>query len=254
MPTYCPRCRNLSGVDLERVGMLAGRRNVIMGFVKKSLAGIGVLTAVTAGLSIVNILQAGSRSPDGRSMEEILGKDPGGATFDDVNRLSRSDTMQLFYAAKSPAAGSLKGTYQGRTLSGGVLGGSTAYFTDHVFPTGAVTLRTKWEGKAFCPAGDSDGWGINVFSGIDEEGQSETFLTRKMRTYIGPTTIGKDGRDSFHLDYSAFNTDLVKNMHDEVRQVNENLFICAGYMAFSGGPLNPGPFMLVGPPSEFPLS
>jgi hypothetical protein len=40
-------------------------------------------------------------------------------------------------------------------------------------------------------------------------------------------------------------------MHDEVRQVNDNLYICAGYMSVTGGGMNPGPFVLVGPPSKF---
>lgn len=223
-----------------------------MGFVKKSLAGLAAVVSVTAGLSIANIIQAGKRTPDGRSMEEILGKDPEKATYDDIERLNRADTMQLFYAAESPAFESMKGEYEGKVLSGGVLGGSTAYFTHHVFPTGTLTTDTQWLGKAFNTSETGDGWGINVFSGKDEEGEQEVFYTRKMRTYVGPTTIGKDGRDSFSLDYGAFNTDLVKTMHDEVRRVNENLFICAGYLAFSGGPLNPGPFVLVGPPKEFP--
>lgn len=223
-----------------------------MGFAKKSLLGLGALSAVSVGLSVVNIMQAGKRSPDGRSVEEIIGKDPGEATYDDIETLSRADTMQLFYAAEAPAFESIKGEYQGRLLSGGVLGGSTAYFTNHVFPTGTLTIGSQWQGKAFNATEENAGWGINVFSGKDEEGEQEVFYTRKMRTYMGPTTIGKDGRDSLHLDYGAFNTDLVKTMHDEVRQVNENLYICAGYMAFSGGPLNPGPFVLVGPPKEFP--
>ncbi|MHB8897016.1 MAG: hypothetical protein ACYC99_17830 [Candidatus Geothermincolia bacterium] len=223
-----------------------------MGIIKKSLKGIAALVAVSAGLTAINIIQAGQRSPDGRSIADILGKDPAQATFDDIEKLSRADKMQLFYAANAPAFGSMKGEYQGRLLSGGVLGGSTAYFTDHMFPTGTLTLRTRWLGKAFNPESEDAGWGINVFTGKDEEGDQEVFYTRKMRTYLGPTTIGKDGKDSFHLDYGAFNTDLIKTMHDEVRQINENLFICAGYMAMSGGPLNPGPFTLIGPPEEFP--
>jgi hypothetical protein len=225
-----------------------------MGLVKKSLKGLGVLVVVTAGLSVVNIIQAGKRSPDGRSMADIIGKDPNEATFDDIEKLSRADKMQLFYAAEAPAFESMKGEYQGKLLSGGVLGGSTAYFTHHVFPTGTLTIGTQWLGKAFSPEEENAGWGINVFSGKDEEGQQEVFYTRKMRTSVGPSTIGKDGKDSFHLDYGVFNSDLIKTMHDEVRQVNENLFICAGYMAFSGGPLNPGPFALVGPPKEFPAT
>ena len=223
-----------------------------MGFMKKSLAGLAALVSVTAGLSIVNIVQAGKRNPDGRSMEEILGKDPEEATYDDIERLNRADTMQLFYAAKAPAFESMKGEYQGKLLSAGVLGGSTAYFTHHVFPSGTLTIDTQWLGKAFNPTEADDGWGINVFSGKDEEGGQEVFYTRKMRTYMGPTTIGKDGGDSLHLDYGAFNADLVKTMHDEVRQVNDNLYICAGYLATTGGPLNPGPFTLLGPSEAFP--
>jgi hypothetical protein len=93
-----------------------------MGLVKKSLKGLGVLVVVTAGLSVVNIIQAGKRSPDGRSMADIIGKDPNEATFDDIEKLSRADKMQLFYAAEAPAFESMKGEYQGKLLSGGVLG------------------------------------------------------------------------------------------------------------------------------------
>lgn len=223
-----------------------------MGLVKKSLLGLGTLVSVTLGLTAVNIVQAGKRTPDGRSMKEILGVDPGDATFEDIDALSRADKMQLFYAAEAPAFQSMKGEFRGRLLGGGVLAGSTAYFTDHVFPTGTLTLGTQWLGKAFNPGEGDSGWGINVFSEKDEEGKQEVFYNRKMRIYMGPTIIGQDGKDSFHLDYSAFNNDLIKTMHDEVRQVNENLFICAGCMALSGGPMNPGPFVLSGPPVDFP--
>lgn len=198
---------------------------------------------------VVNIIQAGRREPDGRSVEEILGFDPEKATYQHLDRLSRSETMQLFYAAPAPAFESMNGEYGANVLSGGVLGESTALFTHHFFPTGKPTL-THWEGKAFKPEEENSGWGYNLFS---RKGGGEIFRARKMRTYVGPTTIGKDGSDSFHLDYSAFNSDLVKTMHDEVRQVNENLYICAGYMVPFGGPMNPGPFVLVGPPKDLPV-
>ncbi len=223
-----------------------------MGLVKKSLKGLGVLALGAMGLSVVNIIQAGSRSPDGRSMEDLVGKDPGEATFGDIEKLSRADKLQLFYAAEAPAFESMNGLYRAKLLSGGVLGSSTAYFTHHVFPTGLLTTDTHWQGKAFNPEGESEGWGINVFSRKGVDGKPEVFYARNLRTYVGPTTIGKDGKDSFHLDYKPFNNDLVKTMHDEVRQVNENLYICAGYMSITGGGLNPAPFVLIGPPSKFP--
>ena len=223
-----------------------------MGLIKKAVKGLGALVFVSMGLTVVNVIQAGNRSPDGRSMEDIIGKDPGEATYGDIEKLSRADKMQLFYAAEAPTFGSMDGLYRAKLLSGGVLGGATAYFTHHVFPTGMLTTATHWQGKAFNPEGKNAGWGINVFSKKDGEEKQEVFYARKMTTYVGPTTIGKDGKDAFHLDYMPFNNDLVKTMHDEVRQVNENLYICAGYMGITGGGLNPAPFVLIGPPSEFP--
>jgi hypothetical protein len=222
-----------------------------MGLIKKSLKGLGLLAFGAMGLSAVNIAQAGPRTPDGRSMEDIIGMDPKEATYEDLEKLSRADKMQLFYAAKAPAFKSMDGLYRAKLLSGGVLGGATAYFTHHVFPTGMLTADTHWQGKAFTPEGEKEGRGINVFSRKGADGKPEVFYARKLRTYVGPTTIGKDGTDSFHLDYKPFNKDVVMTMHDEVRQVNDNLHICAGYMSVTGGGMNPGPFALIGPPSKF---
>ncbi len=215
---------------------------------KKVCKVAGGALALNVGLFVVNILQAGERKPDGRSMAEILGVDPEKATCEDVERLNRRETMQLFYAAKAPEFEKMKGEYRAKVLSGGVLGGSTAYFTHHVFPTGKLTPNTEWQGKAFMPEKSNEGWGYNLFA---DKKTGKVMRTRKMLTSIGPTTIGTDKSDSFHLDYAPHNTGLVHGMHDELRQVNEDLFICAGYMGFSGGPLNPGPFVLIGPPEEW---
>jgi hypothetical protein len=53
--------------------------------------------------------------------------------FENVNKLSRKDKMQLFYAASTPALDSLQGEYHAQLLSGGILGPSSAYFTHHIF-------------------------------------------------------------------------------------------------------------------------
>jgi len=215
---------------------------------KKVLAVAGGALALNVALFVVNIIQAGKHTPDGRSMAEILGTDPDQATWEDVEKLNRRDTMQLFYAAKAPTFDEMSGEYGAKVLSGGVLGGSTAYFTHHVFPTGTLTPGTEWRGKAFMTGGKNEGWGYNLF--LDKK-TGKVMRTHKMLTSIGPTTIAKDMSGSMHLDYGPHNSGVVHSMHDEVRQVNENLFICAGYMGFSGGPLNPGPFVLIGPPEEW---
>jgi hypothetical protein len=117
---------------------------------KIAAAAAGAL-ALNLALFAVNILQAGRRRPDGRSMPEILGMDPEQATWQDVEKLNRRDTMQLFHAARAPRLEEMQGEYRGKVLSGGVLGRSTAYFTHHVYPTGRFTPRSEWLGKAFMP-------------------------------------------------------------------------------------------------------
>ena len=201
-----------------------------------------------AALTVINILQAGPRTPDGRSLAQILGVDPQKATLADVEKLGRADTMQLFYAAPAPDFSAMQGEYRAQVLKGGVLGTASILFTHHVFPTGGITLDTHWEGKAFLPVNKTSGHGYNLFS----TGPARSiYRARKFKTSLGPTIIGKDGRNSLHLDYSPFNSGVIHSMHDEVRQINANLFICAGCMALGGGPINPAPFVLLGPPTDW---
>jgi len=226
----------------------------VLNLFKKLLKGIGALVFVATTLSAINIIQAGKRNPDGRDVKDILEKNPEEATCDNIETLSRADMMQLFYAAEAPAFESLNGERHGKILRSGIFGGAMAYFADHVFPTGTLTIGTRWHGKAFNAEENNSGWGINVFSRKGEKQDQKVFYERKMRIYTGPTAIGKDGKDSFHLDYGAFNTDLTKTLHDEVRRINDNLYIGVGYMTVPGGHLSPVPFVLFGEPMKFPVT
>jgi hypothetical protein len=209
---------------------------------------IGILVMIA--LNITNIIQAGSRKPDGRTMAQILGVDPNDATYDDIEKLSRKEKMQLFYTAPAPDFNSLNGEYSARLLSGGVLGGSSAYFTHHIFPTGKLTLKTRWIGKAFKSEGKNEGTGYNIFTD-PAGGKIKTLRIRKIKTTMAPTRIGKNGKLSFQIDYSDFNKGMIHSMRDEIRQINKSLFIGAGYMGLGGGPLNPAPFALIGPPEPW---
>lgn len=208
---------------------------------------LGLLLLSIVILNGINIFQAGSKTPDDRTMAQILGTASETAVFDDVEKLSRKDKMQLFYAAKTPDFTALNGEYEARLLSGGVLGKSSALFTHHVFPTGLVTLRTRWEGKAFKANDTNTGRGYNIFSEKKSDGTAKTLRIRTMRTSLAVSKIGKDRKLSFQVDYSSDNTGTIHSMRDEIRQINENLFIGAGYMGLGGGPLNPAPFVLIGP-------
>ena len=156
--------------------------------------------ALLIGLNIVNILQAGSRKTDGRSMRRILGVDPETATYDDIERLPRREKMQLFHAAGVPQFEDIHGEYRARLLSGGVLGPSSAWFTHHIFPTGKPTFKTEWVGKGFQSLGDNAGQGYNIFA-ERTGGSTNTRRLRKMSTAMAPTKIGKGGKLAFQVDY-----------------------------------------------------
>ena len=209
-----------------------------------TIGGIIILFLI---LSVINILQAGSRKAHGCSMAEILGKAPAAATYDDVERLSRRDKVRLFIAAETPRPGELDGEYDGKLLSGGVLGKSTALFTDHVFPTGCITLRTRWRGKAFVSKGGGAGSGYNLFEENVRDGGT-LLRIRRFDTRFGKSIVAKDGKQSLLIDYGAHNGGSVRSMRDEIRKINDTLYIGAGYMGLGGGPANPGPFMLIGRP------
>lgn len=207
--------------------------NKILLFVLVIVAGCLVLTGV-------NILQNGLGGWDGRSVGDILGVPAEKDTLDDVERLSKSEVMQLFYASPAPQFGSMQGEYRAKLVSVGVLSFMSDFFTHHLFGPG------RWEGKAFFPFEKDRGWGYNLFRVRGNDGKAVVARTRKMDTYVGKSNI--DDRDSFHLHYSPYNTGMVSSMHDEIRKVNDTLYICMGYMAAGGGSINPAPFVLYGKP------
>lgn len=215
------------------------------------LTGFAILIGLMLLANLIHIFQAGSKRPDGRSMGQILGADPEKATFEDIEKLSRKDTMQLFYAASAPVHSKLCGEYQAKLLHGGILGGASAFFTHHIFPTGKFTRHTGWTGKAFTSSGEDRGHGYNIFKEEASGGANKMLRLRPMKTCIAPSKIGKDGKPSFFVDYHWDNKGAVHSMRDEIRQINQDLMIGAGYMGLGGGPINPAPFVLIGPPTRW---
>ena len=67
--------------------------------IKKIMIGIGILVVLGLILTVINILQNGIGGWDGRTVEQILVVSPDKATVADIEKLSKSDVMQLFYAA-----------------------------------------------------------------------------------------------------------------------------------------------------------
>ncbi len=206
------------------------------------IAIVVALVVVQLALTGINILQKGG-SCKGQSIEQILGIAPGKATVKDIEKLDKAALFQLFYAASAPRYEELNGEYNGQTLPVGVLAASADFYTHHFFGPG------RWMGKSFFPFENSKGWGYNLFSRIDKDGKVIVFRVRKMNTYIGKSLI--DGKDSFHLDYSPYNSGTVHSMHDELRKINDNIFLGMGYMSLGGGSINPAPFLIIGPAAKW---
>lgn len=205
---------------------------------KKIFKVIVVLAILIVVVTGINIFQKGGKY-DGRSMEKILGVLPEKATLDDLRKLSKADIFQLYYAASAPSFQDLKGEYAAVTIDVGIMASGAAYFTHHFFGPG------HWEGKAFTPMNNDKGYGYNIFEDTD----GKIYRTRKMDTGIGQSDY--DDKPAFKLNYGAYNSGMVQSMRDEIRKINDHLFLGLGYMALGGGSINPAPFALMGPAKEW---
>jgi hypothetical protein len=205
---------------------------------KKILISVGILIIVGLILTIINSLQNGIGGWDGRSVEKILAVPPEKATLADIEKLSKSEVMQLFYAAPAPEFTSVKGEYKAKGLPLGILAPIVPFYTKYILGPG------DWKGKAFYPFEKDNGWGYNLWE-IKENGQPKIIRTVKMKTFIGKSRL--DDKDSFQLDYSPFNGGIDYFMKDEVRRINERLYICMGMVITVGHKWNPAAFVMYDP-------
>jgi hypothetical protein len=205
---------------------------------KKVLIGIGILVVVGFILTVINILQNGIGGWDGRTVEKILGVPQEKATVADIEKLSKSEVIQLFYAASPPEFTSVNGEYKAKILQLGIMGPIAPLYTKYILGPG------DWKGKAFYPFEKDGGWGYNLWE-IKENGQSKIIRTVKMKTFIGKSRL--DNKESLQLDYSPFNGGIDYYMKDEVRRINDRLYICMGMVIPVGHRFNPAAFILYDP-------
>jgi cholesterol oxidase len=217
-------------------------RNKGLAVLKNIFLALCILILLNVVLVGINILQKGG-GYKGQSMTEIIGMPAEKAGPGDIEKLSKSQIMQLFYAAPAPDSESMRGEYKAKTLPVGIQAFSADYFTHHVFGPG------HWEGKAFTPAGKDQGKGYNLFTISVKNRQDKVVRTRRLNTFVGTSPI--DGNKSYILSYSLYNSGIIHSMQDEVRKVNDKLFICMGYMGLGGGSINPAPFILYGEPEKW---
>ncbi len=210
-----------------------------MNIIKKILLAVAILAAIAVALTGINIAQKGFGGYRGESMEQILGVPADRATAADIEKLSRAEVVRLFHAAPAPPYNEMNGEFKAGMAGGGILGPPSRLYVAFMFGPG------RWEGKAFSP---KSGFGYNIFKS-SRDGKELVKRARKMRIYIGGSQY--DGRDSFHLDYSPFNSGLLHSMRDEIRKINDRLYIGMGSLAAGGGTINPMPFILSGKPAPW---
>jgi hypothetical protein len=206
-----------------------------MRIIKNALIAICVFTILWIGLMVINVLQNGSGKLDGRSIESILGVPAAKATVQDIRKLSKSDVMQLYLAAPAPKFEEMKGEYKAELVPVGIGYPAFKLYSHYLLVSG------DWKGKAFYPFARDKGWGYNLGE-IHKDGKSAILRDVKMDTFIGKSRL--DEKISFQLDYSPYNRLVNYFMDDEVRKINDNLYICMGFTLLSGHWLNPIPFVL----------
>ncbi|MFZ5572928.1 MAG: hypothetical protein ACOZF0_21215 [Thermodesulfobacteriota bacterium] len=196
------------------------------------------MQAITKG--VINLVLNGFSGWGLSTMSEILQVRSEEATVEDVRRLGRSQLFQLYHAAEVPDFEAMKGEYRAEVLPVGPFAFVADFYTHKMFGPG------RWLGKAFHPLLKTSGWGYNIFAG--KKG-GDIFRTCRMNTFLGLSNM--DDRDAFHLDYSPWNGFLNYTMHDEIRKINDRLYLGMGYMSAGGGPLNPAPFLVFGEPTHW---
>lgn len=203
----------------------------------------GVFLGLILVLFVINILQKGL-GWDKRSIISILGKEAKEATVKDLRKLKKKELMQLFYAAQPVDLSSFKGEYRAETIPAGILFFAADFYTHKLFGPG------RWGGKAFYPVDQTSGRGYNIFYRANKDGSETVLRVRKFDTCIDGSRLVPEG-ESLHLVYERYNSGLAHSMKDEVRKINDNLYLGMGHLAAGGGPINPAPFVLIGPPSGF---
>lgn len=174
-------------------------------------------------LVIINILQNGRFVKDPEMLPEIrelAGKDPGEMTVDDLRSLNKSTLAKIFQRAAPELP---DGDFLAENSSAGILSFIVQLFTDRYFGPG------KWVGKSF-----RNDHGFNIFGNDTYERKFE--MNIKQSRY--------DCKDSLHLIYRPFNKKSfwVGSMHDEIRKINEKLYIGMGTTAWGFGKINPSFF------------
>ncbi len=201
------------------------------------------------------------------AIDTYLGKPLKDYVYEDLMKLKRNQLMNLFSLLDAPAMSEVRGEYRAALLDSGYVINSFLAWLYLFFTWGT------WLHKAFEPLGERHGHGYNTFittqSALYENCFAAGFMKivsiarslfrlnspqRLARIMLNKTSIVSsvfDGRPSFQLSYRDYNTFYTNTMTDEVRKINDSLYLGIGRLTITLGKFNPMPFVLMGPPDPW---
>ncbi|MGD0821136.1 MAG: hypothetical protein ABSA71_10370 [Desulfomonilia bacterium] len=201
------------------------------------------------------------------AIENYMGKPLKDYIYEDLMKLDRKQLMALFLQLDAPPMSEMHGEYRAALLENGyIINMFLAKLYLH-FTWG------DWQHKAFEPLGDMHGHGYNTFITTQAKLYENYFvasfmkivsLVRSLFRLNSPQRLARimlnktsmvssvfDGRPSFQLRYRDYNTFYTNTMTDEVRKVNDKLYLGIGRLTITMGKYNPMPFVLIGPPDPW---
>lgn len=142
-------------------------------------------------------------------------------TFADLRSASTFELLSIFCGLDAPALDELEGDFDADLLSQPNLAAEIGGFF-------AVGLPfSPWLSKGFRPVNETEGRGYNSF-----RQRGKVVRRYPMRTLIAPSRY--DGRPSYTLIYKAYRSTCgMINMVDEVRRIDDDLFLAIGTWGFT---------------------
>jgi hypothetical protein len=141
--------------------------------------------------------------------------------IDDLLALKQDQLLELFGTLPCPTLQEMEGEFRGHLLDTGkfwIIKKPLAHFA-----LNSSLNQGKWLGKGFMSISESEGRGYNSY---ERFGKARHVFP--MKTKIGKSVL--DGKDDFELDYTAYHSGAgFVNMIDEVRKVNDDLYLGIGF-------------------------
>jgi hypothetical protein len=164
-------------------------------------------------------------------------------TVNDLVRTKHQELVDLWKQLPPPDFEEMNGEYLARPVDSGMSR------PKRLATLLAVNFQGDWLGKAFYPTSDNRGSGYNsVF-----ETNSGQIRTLSMKTHLGESNISTG--QSFFVDYSAGRTGRSATGRDEIRKVDDELYLGFGYYLRDSGQIKQlYGFVLEGPSHPFDTS